>query len=52
MSNATFDGANTTLSYKLRVPRASVPIASDDDLKLPETLTITYRSVPIINIPI
>lgn len=42
MSNATFDGVNTTLTYQLRVPRA-VSIATDEDLELPETLTITYR---------
>ncbi|KAJ8734440.1 hypothetical protein PYW08_013690 [Mythimna loreyi] len=43
VSNATFDGINTTLTYKLRVPR-TVSIATDEDLDLPETLTITYRS--------
>lgn len=42
VSNATFDGVNTTLTYQLRVPRA-VSIATDEDLELPETLTITYR---------
>lgn len=45
MSNATFDGASTALAYRLRVPR-SVARQPDDDTALPETLTITYRSVP------
>lgn len=35
MSNATFDGSNTTLAYRLRAPRA--PLAAD-------SLTVTYRS--------
>ncbi|XP_049888024.1 protein crumbs [Pectinophora gossypiella] len=42
VSNATFDGVNTTLSYRLRVPQ-TVGIAADT-LDLPESLTITYRS--------
>ncbi|XP_060810667.1 protein crumbs [Amyelois transitella] len=43
VSEATFDGVNTTLSYKLRVPR-SVSIAAEQQVEPPTSLTITYRS--------
>ncbi|XP_037300674.1 protein crumbs isoform X2 [Manduca sexta] len=43
VSNATFDGVNTTLTYKLRVPRG-VAIAADEAYDRPDTLTITYRT--------
>ncbi|KAM3956609.1 LOW QUALITY PROTEIN: cell polarity complex component crumbs [Aphomia sociella] len=43
VSNATFDGVNTTLSYRLRVPRG-VPVAGEEHLQPPDSLTITYRS--------
>ncbi|CAG4927754.1 unnamed protein product [Colias eurytheme] len=41
VSNATFDGVNTTLSYTLRTPAAD---ALADRLQPPHSLTITYRS--------
>lgn len=41
MSNATFDGANTTLAYRLRVPHTGALAA--DTVEPPETLTLTYR---------
>nr|XP_049698738.1 protein crumbs [Helicoverpa armigera] len=43
VSNATFDGVNTTLTYKLRVPRTG-NIAAESEAELPDSLTITYRS--------
>ncbi|XP_045760507.1 protein crumbs isoform X2 [Maniola jurtina] len=45
VSNATFDGVNTTLSYRLRVPRgASLAADALEPIDLPNSLTITYRS--------
>ncbi|CAG9783379.1 unnamed protein product [Diatraea saccharalis] len=44
VSNATFDGVNTTLAYQLRVPR-SPPLAPAAPPTPPDSLTITYRSV-------
>ncbi|KAL0896197.1 hypothetical protein ABMA27_012140 [Loxostege sticticalis] len=44
VSNATFDGANTTLSYSMRVP---TPIGLSDpppQPEMPDSLTITYRT--------
>ncbi|XP_046970634.1 protein crumbs isoform X1 [Vanessa cardui] len=43
VSNATFDGVNTTLSYRLREPRAALA-AEPLRLEPPSSLTITYRS--------
>ncbi|KPJ20311.1 Protein crumbs [Papilio machaon] len=43
VSNATFDGANTTLSYRLRVPPAFPERAAEHPAP-PRSLTITYRS--------
>ncbi|XP_053602020.1 protein crumbs [Plodia interpunctella] len=40
VSETTFDGVNTTLSYRLRVPRAAQRLRSER----PRSLTITYRS--------
>ncbi|KAL4713568.1 hypothetical protein ACJJTC_006156 [Scirpophaga incertulas] len=40
VANATFDGVNTTLQYRLRVPRAA-PLPHDP----PQDLTLTYRTV-------
>lgn len=44
MSNATFDGANTTLAYRLRVPQTGALAA--ETVEPPETLTLTYRCPP------
>ncbi|CAB3258977.1 unnamed protein product [Arctia plantaginis] len=49
VSNATFDGTNTTLTYRLRVPARAPPLAPAlappaPPRDLPESLTITYRS--------
>ncbi|XP_013166449.1 PREDICTED: protein crumbs, partial [Papilio xuthus] len=43
VSNATFDGVNTTLSYRLRVPPAFPERAAERPAP-PTSLTITYRS--------
>ncbi|CAH2216289.1 jg227 [Pararge aegeria aegeria] len=50
VSNATFDGLNTTLSYRLRVPRATA-LAADplEPHDLPDSLTITYRYESVSN---
>ncbi|CAH4035210.1 unnamed protein product [Pieris brassicae] len=41
VSNATFDGVNTTLTYTLRTPAAD---ALAEPVDPPQTLTLTYRS--------
>ncbi|KAI8429386.1 hypothetical protein MSG28_000030 [Choristoneura fumiferana] len=41
ISNATFDGVNTTLSYRLRIPRSA---GAPPPLDLPDSITITYRT--------
>ncbi|XP_022113060.2 protein crumbs [Pieris rapae] len=41
VSNATFDGVNTTLTYTLRTPAAD---ALAEPIDPPQTLTLTYRS--------
>ncbi|RVE48443.1 hypothetical protein evm_006879 [Chilo suppressalis] len=43
VSNATFDGVNTTLAYSLRVPRGPAPAPAPPPAP-PTTLTITYRT--------
>lgn len=44
VSNATFDGVNTTLTYKLRQPARAATVTPPHHRELPDTLTITYRS--------